>query len=393
MTTDLSKTFKQMVTDAGLPTTESEARIKWEAEATAVASPYNNNSAQSPFWRVILALVTAPVLWIVNDLVLLQLLPNFFLQTAKSQFLDLFGWAVDLPRKQSAKARGNLIFSRVSAVGEVIIPIGVVVQSPVINGKIYHMVTLAAATMADGVSSVTVAAEAAEDGAGYNLPSGFYAVMPDPPAGITGVTNDSNWLTSAGTSEEKDDDYRLRIRNQYGAITQYHTDSVYTKIVTSFANINTRNVYFEHDAPRGPGTANIYILMDIGEPSTQLLEDIQSHIMDEGNHGHGDDLQVFAMPGTDYDLVVTIRAVISATTEEVDSLLLNVQDAVSAAFRQNDQYTMTVTQPWSTFAFSRLAGELHELFPLLESVTFDLAEITSELEIPRLGTLDVVLDV
>lgn len=381
-----------MVTDAGLPTTEAEARAKWEAEATAASSPYNNNSAQSPFWRTILALVTAPVLWIVNDLVLLQLLPNFFLQTAKKQFLDFFGWAVDLERKQAAKARGNLIFSRASAVGELIIPAGTVVQSPVINGKVYHLVTLAVATMADGVSSLTVVAEAAEVGAGYNLPAGFYAVMPDPVGSITGVTNDSNWLTSAGADEEKDDDYRLRIRNQYSAITQYHTDSVYTKIVTSFANINTRNVFFEHDAPRGPGTANIYILMDVGEPSDQLLDDIQAHIMNDGNHGHGDDLQVFAMPGTDYDLNVTIRAAINATTEEKADLLLNVQDAVGAAFRQNNQYIMTVTQPWSTFAFSRLAGELHDLFPLLDGVVFDLPDIVSELEIPRLNSLEVLLD-
>lgn len=390
--TDFYKVFKQMVTDAGLPTTDAEAKAKWEAEATAVASPYNNNSAQSPFWRVILALVTKPVMWIVNDLVLMQLLPNFFLQTAKKEFLDFFGWAVDLPRKLAAKARGNVTFSRASAVGELIIPAGTVVQSPVINGKIYNLLTINPATIPDGVSSIDVLAEATEVGAGYNLPGGFYAVMPEPVPGITGVANSSDWLVSAGADEELDDDYRLRIRNQYSAITQYHTDSVYTKIVTSFANINTRNVFFEHDAPRGPGTANIYILMDVGEPSEQLLDDIQSHIMNDGNHGHGDDLQVFAMPGTDYDLVVTIRPIVNATPEEQTELLADVQDAVGAAFRQNNQYTMTVTQPWSTFAFSRLAGELHELFPLLESVTFDLPDIESELEIPRLNSLEVVLD-
>lgn len=390
MSQNYNKVFSQLVADAGLPTTEDQAKAKWQAEADAVSSPYNNSDSHSPFWRAILALVTAPVLWLVNDLVVLQLLPNMFLQTAQKSFLDFFGWAVDLERKAAAKAKGNLTFSRVSAVGQVIIPAGTIVQSPVINNKTYHLVTKADAILVDGQSVATVLAEAAEVGAGYNLPAGFYAVMPEPVPGITAVTNGADWLVSAGADDEEDDDYRLRIRNQFSAVNQYHTDAVYTKIVTSFANINTRNVFFEHNAPRGPGTANIYILMDVGEPSTEMLADIQAHIMDDGNHGHGDDLVVYAMPSVPQDLTVTIQAYPNATAEEQAALLQSVTDAVGAAFRQNDQYTLTVTQPWSEFAFSRLGGELHQLFPELYSVKFSLADIVSELNIPRLNSLDVV---
>lgn len=387
---EYNKTFEKMVSDAGLPLTEAQAKAQWEAVAVQANSPYNNNSEHSPFWRTVLALVTAPLMWIVKELLLKNVLPNMFLRTAASTFLDMFGWAVDCPRKLAAKAQGNLRFSRVAAVGELIIPAGTVVHSPMINGRMYHVITKAAAILGDGVSSVFVPIEAAETGAGYNLPAGYYAVMMAPVAGITAVTNTAEWLTSAGADQERDDDYRLRIRNQFSAVNQYHTDSVYTKVITSFANINTRNVFFQHDAPRGPGTANAYILMDVGQPSAELLSSIEAHVMDDGNHGHGDDLRVFSMPETWHDLVVTVTPQANLTDDEKAELLTSVEGAVRAAFRENDQYTVTVTQPWSEFSFSRLGGELHQLFPNLYAAQFSVNTIVSTLNIPRLNDLQVI---
>lgn len=392
MNTEDAKAFEKIVTDAGLPLTEAAAKARWNTVATEAGSPFNNNSEYSPFWRIISALVTAPLLWFVKDLLLVQLLPNMFLKTANKVFLDLFGWAVNLPRKLAQKAEGILVFNRSLTVGEIEIPAGTIVQSPSINGHIFHVVTTQSVTLLDGVASITVPCIAAEVGAGYNLPSGFYGVLPIPIAGIDSVTNPANWLQSAGADEEKDDDYRLRIRNQFTAGNQYHTDAVYTKIITSFANINTRNVFFEHNAPRGPGTANAFILMDVGQPSPELLANIESHVMVDGNHGHGDDLRVFAMPETFHNLTVTITPVPNLTIEEKAELASDVENAVAAAFRQNDQYVVSVTQPWSEFSFSRLAGELHALFPGLYLVRFSLSSIVNELSVARLNTLEVAFD-
>ncbi len=390
--TDTEKTFSKMITDAGLPATEAQAREMWDEVAASVDSPYNNSSSYSPFWRAITALVTAPVMWIVNNLLLKLLLPSMFLRTATGPYLELFGWAVDLPKKDPAKALGRLVFSRLLTAGEVQIPRGTIVQSPTINGKTYHLLTTENAVILDGVFSVTVPCEAAEMGAGYNLPANYYAVLPTPVSGVDSVTNLPNWLIRAGADVEKDDDYRLRIRNQFTAVNQYHTDAVYTKIITLFANINTRNVFFQHDAPRGPGTANAYILMDVGQPSAQLLADIEAHVMADGNHGHGDDLRVFAMPETFHPLTVTVRARANATVEEKTQLIADVTGAVAAAFRQNNQYAVSVAEPWSEFSFSRLGGELHGLFPDLYSVKFSLPTIVSTLNVARLSTLQVNLD-
>ena len=73
----MSVDFKQALADSGIPTTEAALKAAWEAEVTAQGSKLANTSAYSPFWRVITALVTKPVLWLltfVSDTVL----PNFF---------------------------------------------------------------------------------------------------------------------------------------------------------------------------------------------------------------------------------------------------------------------------------------------------------------------------
>ncbi len=389
---EVNKDYLKMVGDAGLPTTEAEAKALWQVQADAVNSPFNNSSDYSPFWRSMLQLVTVPLLWLINDLLVKQILPNFFLKTATDTYLDMFGWAVDCERKAAAKAMGMIQFSRVLTAGEVEIPLGTIIQSPSINGKIYSLVTTAPAAMIDGQGSILVSVEAKEVGAAYNLATGYYSILPQAIAGIDAVANLSNWLLSAGADIEGNDDYRLRIRNQYTAVNQYHTDAVYRKIITTFANINTRNVYFEHNAPRGPGTANAYILMDVGEPSSTLLAQIEAHIMTGGNHGHGDDLQVFAMPGTDHALTVTIVPESYASEDEIDLLVENIHDAVGAAFRQNSAYVMTPPTPYSIFSFSNLAKELHNTFSDLHSVRFSLTDITTGLNVPRLTSLQVVVD-
>lgn len=392
MSDNHQKDFEKMVSDSGLPMTAEQAKALWNAEATAAGSPFNNSAAYSPFWRAVLALVTAPVLWIANELLVKHVLPNFFLKTATEAFLHLFGWAVGCERKGSAVAAGVLRFSRIVAAGEIEIAVGTAVHSTLINGKTYVLKTTAPVVLADGATSVMVPVAAAAAGAGYNLGVGYYSVLPVPIAGVDAVVNLDGWLLTPGADLEAPDDYRARIRNQFTAVNQYHTDAVYTKIITSFANINTRNVFFEHGAPRGPGTANAVILMDTGEPSAELIASIQNHVMDEGNHGHGDDLLVMAMPATDVDLVVTITAKPYADEDDVTQLMTDVGNAVRAAFRENTNYSVTTTQPFSTFSFSLLGGELHRLFPFLASVNFSLADIDSALSVPRLNSLTVNAD-
>lgn len=384
--------FKQALTDAGIPTTEAGLRKAWESEVAAQGSKLSNTSAYSPFWRLITALVTKPVMWLIS-FISDTVLPNFFVKTASNAWLDTLAWAVNVERKGATKAKGVILFTRIAAGGTLELPAGIVVQSSAINGHIYQLVTTTPAIFADGLLQLEVPVEAQEVGSGYNLAPGYYAILPVPLAGIAQVVNADGWLIAPGADPEPDEQLRLRVRNQFSAVNQWHTDAVYRAMISAFPGVRPDGVYFLHGAPRGPGSANAYVLFDADVPADTYLEQINAHIRDQGNHGHGDDLVVMVMPETEHSIRLTLwpRALIG--NEKRDSLRDEVALFVRAAFRESTatDYQPTLTYPQSRFSFSRLGEELHQQFPGIESLHFDNADIVSELSIPRINSLEVTL--
>ncbi|MDI3371006.1 baseplate J/gp47 family protein [Pseudomonas sp. V104_10] len=384
--------FKKALQDAGVPTTEAGLRAAWEKEVAAQGSKLSNTSAWSPFWRLITALVTKPVMWLI-EFIVSTVLPNFFVKTATGAWLDMLAWAVNVTRKPSTKAQGLLLFTRSGVAGTMEIPAGVRVQSVAINGNVYVLITTAATQFIDGDSQVLVPVEASEAGSGYNLAPGYYSILPEPIPGVIQVVNADGWLTQPGADEEHDDDLRLRTRNQFSAVNQWHTDAVYRAMIASFPGVEPDGVYFEHDAPRGPGSANAFVLFEAGSPATSYLASINSHIRDQGNHGHGDDLLVMEMPATQHTVRVTVWLRAQVGAERQDQLLTDIELFIRAAFREStdSDFQPTLTYPQSRFSFSRLGEELHEEFTGIESLRFDNADIISQLNIPRLDGVQVVL--
>lgn len=390
----MSVDFKQALTDSGIPTTEATLKAAWEAEVVAQGAKVANTSAYSPFWRVVTALVTKPVLWLltfISDTVL----PNFFVKTAGGAWLDMLAWAVDVERKAPTKAAGVLLFTRSMPTGTLEVPIGTRVQSAAINGQIFELVTTAAGSFADGESQLQIPAIAIEAGSGFNLAPGYYAVLPVPVPGVVAVVNTASWLTAPGSDQELDDELRLRTRNQFSAVNQWHTDAVYRALIAAFPGVSTDGVYFQHGAPRGPGSANAYVLFDTGVPAESFLEEINASIMNDGNHGHGDDMLVMAMPETLHSLYLQIWPKSVLTAAERQNLQANIEQFIRAAFRENSgsDYAPTLTWPQSRFSFSRLTEELHEQFAGIESLKFANDDILSALDIPRLQTLEVTVNV
>jgi uncharacterized phage protein gp47/JayE len=383
--------FKQALADSGIPVTEDGLRHAWEKEVAAQGSKLSNTSAYSPFWRLITALVTKPVLWLIN-FVSGTVLPNFFVKTAVGKWLDMLAWAVNVERKGATKAQGTLLFTRDVAGGVLELPAGILVQSAAINGHIYQLITTQAATFADGVLQLEVPVEAQEVGSGYNLAPGYYAILPVPIAGIAQVVNADGWLIAPGADPEPDDQLRLRTRNQFSAVNQWHTDSVYRAMISAFPGVRPDGVYFLHGAPRGPGSANAYVLFDADVPASTYLEQINSHIRDQGNHGHGDDMLVMVMPETQHALSLTWWPRPLLTIEQREKLQAEIGQFIRAAFRESGtgDYQPTLTYPQSRFSFSRLGEELHQQFAGIESLHFDNSDIVSELTIPRIKTLQVV---
>jgi len=383
--------FKQALMDAGIPTTEAGLRQAWESEVTAQGSQLSNTSAYSPFWRVVTALVTKPVLWLL-EFVTGTVLPNFFVKTATGAWLDMLAWAVNVERKPATRAIGTLLLTRGTPDGALEVPAGTRVQSAPINGTVYVLVTTAAASFADGQQQASVPVRALEAGSGYNLAPGYYAILPEPIPGIVQVVNADGWLTQPGADQEPDDQLRLRVRNQWSAVNQWHTDAVYRALIAAFPGVSPDGVYFEHGAPRGPGSANAYVLFEAGVPAETYLEQINTHIRERGNHGHGDDLLVMAMPETLHDIGLTIWPRSTLTATQRDTLRDEVELFVRAAFRESTQrdYQPTLTYPQARFSFSRLGEELHQQFAGIESLDFANTDIVSELSIPRIQSLEVV---
>ena len=303
--TNYDSDFRQLAKDANLPTTEAEVNAEFDQVRSDEGLTITNTNAFGPFWRFVNAAATTAAMWLV-EFIITSVLPQAFVKTATGVFLELHAWAVNLTRKAAAKAQGVIEFSRVDTAGSLTVPAGTVVQSTSINGQVYSVKTIAEASFNDGDATLNVTVEALAEGEGYNLAAGYYIVLPTPITGVTSVTNISTWLTVPGADQELDDDLRERIRNQYSAINQWHTDAVYTAIIAGFDGVTTDNIYFEHNAPRGAGTANAYLLLETGNASGAFIASIQSEITDNGNHGHGDDLQVFAMPETSHNIITTV---------------------------------------------------------------------------------------
>nr|WP_218173058.1 baseplate J/gp47 family protein [Pseudomonas veronii] len=380
------------MSDSGIPTTEAELAREWEKLAQEQGSTLSNTSAYSPFWRVITALVTKPVMWLIaflSDTVL----PNFFVKTAVGMWLDALAWAVNVERKGATVATGVLLFSRANTGGELEVAVGTVVQSPTLNGHIYQLVTTELRTFREGESQLSVPVKAVGAGSGYNLAPGYYAVLPEPVPGVVQVVNTTDWLTAPGADAEPDDQLRLRVRNQFSAVNQWHTDAVYRAIITAFPGVSADGVYFEHGAPRGPGSANAFVLFEAGVPAATFLQKINQHIRDEGNHGHGDDLLAMAMPETQHSINLQVWPKPNQTADQLETLRIELGLFVRAAFRESTQrdYSPTRTYPQSRFSFSRLTEELHLKFAQVESMRFAEADIVSGLSIPRIQNLSVNL--
>ncbi|MCE5370102.1 baseplate J/gp47 family protein [Klebsiella oxytoca] len=382
--------YEAILAEQGMPVTEEQVRNEFN-EIVKDAGLITNTSRMSPFWRLITAIITRPVIWLKNALVE-TVMRNAWLATAGGVFLDLFAWAVNLERKDASAAEGVIRFAKSDTQREVTVPAGTIIQTERINGKIHQVITTGDRTIAAGVASALLPVVAVEEGAGANLAPGYYRILPVAVDGIASAQNEEDWLTVPGADIEADDDLRDRTRNQFNLVGQYHIDAVYRGMIAGIAGLTTDRIYFEHDAPRGPGTANVYLLLDAGVASTPFIQTVNNYVMTQGNHGHGDDVLCIAMPETRHDIRATVYLYASSllNDDEQAELLRNVTNMIRCAFRENSDYQVEKTWPYNRFSMSRLGEEIHQSFADVESVVFSTGDILSDLNVPRLGSLVVV---
>ena len=387
--------FRRSLEASGVPTTDAAFRSEWRQLADDAGVPIANASPFSAFWVLLTDIATRPALWLIAFLIRV-VMPNLYVKSAAGTYLDLLGWAYNLERKAAEKTRGRIVFRRVNSAQPVEIPAGTLVRTVPVNGKIFRMATLEDAVIPSGSLELAVLCEAEEAGSGYNLAAGYYSLLDSDVPGITGAGNPAGWIESPGADEESDDQFRLRIRYQFAAAGDWHTDAKYRSLISARTGFRADRIYFvRYDSNsylcRGPGSADAFVLFDTAFDPANVLADVNDYINGQGNHGHGDDLQVKAIPSTSHDVGVTVGFRSSVTAARRAEVLTAIEQVIRCAFRENEAYIDDVTQTWpySRFAFSKLGQELHDLFYEVSSLEWDCEDIVSGLDVPRLNTLTV----
>lgn len=382
--------FDSMVSE--IAEDEEAVLVDLRADLQAEGSKIANLSAFSAFFRLMGAVFAAPVLFL-RTLVIDTILPGIFAGRATGALLLIHASNMDEEQKPATTAKGNITFTRAGSAGALPIPLGTLVESPPIDGVVYQLKTTVAGTILDGNTTALVAVEALAEGAAYNLGDQFYSVLPVPVAGITQVSNDSGWLTTPGTDLELDADLQERLRLKWRQQSSFHWTDTYRSIISGIIGISPSDIFFDETAPRGPGSADAFILTSSGLPSAALVQAADDEINLNKNHGLGDDLIVKAIPALNVDIDVTITADANLTAGDKTQLGTDVENLIRAAFRETTAFpNVPRVAPFERVSRSALAGEIHEEFgDDVDSVDWTLpaADPVPALELPVINLITV----
>ncbi|WP_295894137.1 baseplate J/gp47 family protein [uncultured Vibrio sp.] len=387
--------FVDVLSKEGIPTTEEAITAQLEKDVADAGSNISNDSDMSPFWRWVKSAVVAPVYYLINTVLALHVLPNVYVATASRWGLELKAWELDVTPKAAVKMQGGITLTKGNIDDDVTVEAGSTIQSPPIDGVVYRLFVAEQAVIPAGQLTGVVACIAELEGQAFNLAAGYYSVIPEEISGIVSAENEPNYVTLLGADEEQDDELALRLQNAFTSSGAWHIDDVYRSIITNVAGIRSDNVFFQNMGHVTPGTAYAYVLMEVGETPKTILNNLNTHIMTDGHHGHGDVLTCKAI--VDKPVAVKAEVVLVSVIEDDTKAdaLAEVESRIRAVFRESAAYPgMTRTRPQSRFSLSKLGSEIHTNMAVVNSVRFTVdgqvqEDIISALEQPRLQSLTV----
>ena len=192
--------FKRILADSGIPTTAAELETKLKAEVLAAGSAVSNDSVMSPFWSWVRAAVVTPTLWLINTLLAGYVLPNMFAATAARWSLELKAWELNVTPKAAVKTRGYITLTKDNAADAATINQGAIIQTLPIDGVVYKLQVLAENVIGVGLETGQVLVEALQSGIAYNLPAGYFNILPEELPGIVSAVNAVDWITTLGAT-------------------------------------------------------------------------------------------------------------------------------------------------------------------------------------------------
>lgn len=387
--------FKNIISEAGIPITADEIELQLKQQVQAAGSELSNDSNMSPFWQWVKAAVISPVVWLINTLLAGYIMPNMFVATAERWALELKAWEYNVAVKEAQKTVGFITFTKTNTDDTVTIKQGAVIQTLPIGGVVYQLQVNAETIIEAGQLTGKVLVEALEAGAGYNLPAGYYNILPVELPGISGAVNDVDWIIKLGADTESDDELALRLQNAFTSAGSWHIDDAYRAIIASVGGIRSDNIYFENTGHITPGSANAYIVMEVGATPQNILDQLNDHIQTQGHHGHGDLLTCVAINDTQHDLVAEVVLSANLDAQSTALQLVEVENRIRASFRESAAFQeMTRANPLSRLSISQMATEIHRSMTLVESVRITVDgviqnDIISQYTQPRISSLVV----
>lgn len=381
--------FVQVLKNNQIPTTEEEIHLIFDKEVKAQGSLINNDPKYSPFWRLITSIIKKPYFWLLSFLVN-TVLPQSFVKTSSGLFLDLYLQSVNLKRKSASKAQGFVIFERELGAPEILLPAGFTISTDRINDTIYQLIIPIETTLPANAVSIKVDCIAANTGGGFNLSGGYYCIPQTPLPGLLRVHNPDDWLSVPGADTEKDSDAKERYRAQFTAASGWYIDDKYKLIMSEFGGVKADQIYIEKNAPRGPGTANAYLLLDSGTASAPFLTAINHAIRVDGYHGLGDDMLTQALPEKFISIDLEVLFIPNIDADEIERVKHNIEQYIRCVFRENQAYPLAMkTWPLTLFSFSTLNQELRNTFNQIASLYFVNRDFRMAMEIARIQQLTI----
>lgn len=199
--------------------------------------------------------------------------------TASGDWLDTHAASVTLSRRPATKARGNVRFLRApssSLAGNVAIPARRIVRTlPDGIGQVYRYSTVADAVLPAEAAYVDVPVEAEDYGAAANASTGQICELVTPVEGISGISNEADWLTSEGADEETDAQLQERYALAWAA-NNGCTKHAYKSWALSVPGVTSVSVLDQH--PRGQGTVDVVVRGADVLPTEALLARVRAVI-------------------------------------------------------------------------------------------------------------------
>ncbi len=199
-----------------------------------------------------------------------DLYPQGFGSTATGSWLDLHAADHGFERIPSRHTEGLVDF----IVSEPLsVPAGSVVQTPTDpTGNRYRFVVAETTPCQPPLTRVPVRAES--PGAAYNVGAARITTLVTQLDGVDGVRNFAPWIKVQGVDRESDEGLRRRLLlvwPELGSGSTYHAYESWARDVQGVVKVS---VLDQH--PRGQGTVDVVIAPSLGQPSKNLIDEVQA---------------------------------------------------------------------------------------------------------------------